>query len=68
MRFLKVLLGWYELIIGYGIVLEYIVLKMVIYDWGSNGYWDIILFIVYEDEIVGKVVCVVFVFYFGISV
>jgi hypothetical protein len=40
---------------------------MVIYDWGSNGYRDIILPIAYEDETVGKAVCAVSAFHLGTS-
>ncbi|KAK0389165.1 hypothetical protein NLU13_2740 [Sarocladium strictum] len=44
---------------------EYIASKMVIYDWGGNGYRDIILPIACQDETVGRAVCAVSAFHLG---
>ncbi|KAL2209440.1 hypothetical protein CC79DRAFT_1396337 [Sarocladium strictum] len=44
---------------------DYIASKMVIYDWGTNGYRDIILPIAHQDETVSRAVCAVSAFHLG---
>ncbi|KAH8173955.1 fungal specific transcription factor domain-containing protein [Sarocladium implicatum] len=44
---------------------DFIAAKMVVYDFGGNGYRDIILPLACQDEVVGQAVCAVAAFHLG---